>query len=315
MSISTNSNAEDFVFSSFEETTFRFTQLQNGVRYYVKANTLFRGEYSDWSPIVSAVPAATGGVLPPGVPSVTSAGYAAVSLRWTVNPAGERPVEYRIRSYNHTTGEAGIFALTRPDISATISNLTPGQNYSFQVAAISARGTSSDWSESSQQITVSGSQNSSAWWAGVWETNHSVDDNYNVREEGRVRITLTPVSDDGFFTTIDVDVAATASTSYFPNRLFPHPTTYRGAGSWRVRVPNSTLDDNQFDAILDPSERLTGYLDEKDYSTGSWTSRSTFQVTIYGRLQQSWEDNVFASWGNPTTLRWTKIADFSDASR
>jgi len=126
--------------------TATITSLANGQSYEVQVRAQNRFGESDWSPSLTATPAANPSI--PGIPTLTSRTQTSVTIEWSA-PAdnGDAITDYDIQ-YRQTTAIPWLtWDHTGTGRTATITGLTNGQSYEVQVRAKNTVG-ESDWSPS-----------------------------------------------------------------------------------------------------------------------------------------------------------------------
>lgn len=129
--------------------------LTPGTTYYVQVSATKSGVEGDNSTTVSGVPIELPGK--PGTPAATVTGSLEMTLTWTENTSTAAPVdEYEVQMEDPDnpgvwTTVPGGTCLTAPAPGCTVTGLTDGKTYSYQVIAKNAAG-SSDASEPSTGV-------------------------------------------------------------------------------------------------------------------------------------------------------------------
>jgi len=134
-------------------TTATVTGLTNGTSYRFQVAAVNGAGTGSWSISTSAVSPRTVPVVPTGVTGTAGSGQ--VSLSWTAPSTnnGSAITDYTVRySSNGGSSWTTFRRSASKAITATITGLTNGTSYLFQVAAVNGAGTGS-WSSNSSTVT------------------------------------------------------------------------------------------------------------------------------------------------------------------
>jgi hypothetical protein len=132
------------------QTAIRIPGLENGTTYYLRVEAINNAGEGPWSEYVSATPVKTVTVVPPRPTGLTArASHGAVVLAWSPPKGGLAPGEDYTVYVGTRSGSETALSRRVHGTSASITRLTNGTRYYFEVALVAGGQTSKRSAEAS----------------------------------------------------------------------------------------------------------------------------------------------------------------------